>query len=235
MDDVASEGRVRTTLIGDDRGVQELYRHRFSAAERRAKDAVWSVIVGDFLQRWVRPQDAVLDIGCGYGEFLNHVRCARRVGIDMNPDSAAALDPAVEFHQGDVRDLSFLPDATVDVVFTSNLMEHLPSKGDVEAMVSEARRVLRPGGHFVALGPNLRFLTGEYWDFWDHSTPITDRSLVELLEHLGFVAVDVHPRFLPYTTRSSLPKARWLVRAYLKLPLAWPLLGRQFLIRARRP
>jgi len=235
MDEAVSEEHVREALVESDSGLQAIYRHRFNEADRRSKDRIWKVIVTDFLQRWIRPEDDVLDIGCGYGEFLNHVRCARRVGIDMNPDSATSLADGIEFHAGDVRDLSFLPDASIDLAFTSNLMEHLPSKGDVETMVREARRVLRPGGHFVALGPNLRFLTGEYWDFWDHYTPITDRSLVELLENLDLDVVDCRPKFLPYTTRSSLPKALWMIRAYLRFPPAWSILGKQFLIRARRP
>ena len=78
-------------------------------------------------------------------------------------------------------------------------------------------------------------MPGEYWDFWDHLTPITDRSLVELLEHIDYEVEDCFPKFLPYTTQSSLPKAAWLVRAYLKMPFAWRVLGRQFLVRARRP
>jgi hypothetical protein len=101
-------------------------------------------------------------------------------------------------------------------------------------MIAEVRRVLAPGGSFVALGPNVRFIPGSYWDFWDHYVPISDRSLTELLETSGFQVVDSHPRFLPYTTRSALPKAPWLVRAYLKVPLAWRVLGAQFLIRARK-
>lgn len=233
------DGRAREKTAGEGvvptrEDVQRIYRHRFSESDRRAKDAIWRVIVGDFLQRWIRPQDAVLDIGCGYGEFLNHVACVRRVGIDLNPDAALALERDIEFHAGDVRDLSFLADASVDFVFTSNLMEHLPTKGDVERMLREARRVLKTGGHLVALGPNLRFLPGEYWDFWDHLTPITDRSLVELLENLDFQTVDCFDRFLPYTTRSGLPKALWLVKLYLGLPFAWRFLGKQFLIRARK-
>lgn len=233
MKEAVSEERS-ASLAESDSGLQSIYRHRFSEADRRTKDGVWRILVQDCFQRWIRPDDHVLDIGCGYGEFLNHVRAARRTGIDRNPDSADSLAPGVAFHAGDVRDLSFLADATVDVVFTSNLMEHLPTKVDVETMVREAVRVLRPGGTFIALGPNLRFLTGEYWDFWDHETPITDRSLCELLENVELQVVDCRPRFLPYTTRSSLPQAPWMVRAYLRFPPAWWLLGKQFLIRARR-
>jgi SAM-dependent methyltransferase len=192
------------------------------------------VLVEQFFQRWVRPTDTVLDLGCGYGEFLNHVRCGRRIGVDLNPDSAAHLRDA-EFHLHSVCELPFLPNDSADVVFTSNLMEHLPGKRDVEAMIGEARRVLKPGGHFILMGPNVRALPGLYWDFWDHVVPISDRSLAEALENLGFEIADCYARFLPYTTRSALPRSPALVKLYLKVPLAWRLLGRQFLLRARKP
>ena len=157
------------------------------------------------------------------------------LGVDLNTDGRAALADHIEFYAADVRDLAFLDTGSIDVVFTSNLMEHLPSKRDVEAMLLEARRVLKPGGHLIALGPNVRFVAGAYWDFWDHLTPITDRSLVELLRHIDFVIEDCYPKFLPYTTASAIPKSLWLVRGYVKIPLAWRVLGKQFLIRARRP
>lgn len=214
--------------------VKSIYDRRFGAEDRRSKDAVWKVIVEDYLQAWVTPSDAVLDVGCGFGEFLNHVRCRRKVGVDLNTESKAALDPSVEFHVAEASTLPMIADSSIDVVFTSNFMEHLPGKSAVEAMVAEVRRVLVPGGSFIALGPNVRFIPGSYWDFWDHYVPISDRSLTELLETSGFAVIDCHPRFLPYTTRSALPKAPWLVRAYLKTPFAWRVLGAQFLIRARK-
>jgi dolichol-phosphate mannosyltransferase len=215
--------------------VQRIYSNRFSEADCRAKARVWGAIVRGFFQKWVQPTDTVLDLGCGYGEFLNHVRALRRIGVDLNPDTARFLDPGVEFHQHSTCELPFLADATVDLVFTSNLLEHLPDKAHVEAMPREMFRVLTPGGHAVLMGPNLRLLPGEYWDFWDHVVPITDRSLVEVLGSLGFEIVDRYPRFLPYTTRSALPQAPWLVLLYLKLPLVWRVLGKQFLVRARKP
>jgi SAM-dependent methyltransferase len=215
--------------------LQRLYRHRFDEASREQKQRLWKAIVESYFQKFIAPSDAVLDLGCGFGEFLNHVRCARRIGIDLNPEAPKSLDKAVEFHAGDVCDLKMVPDATVNVVFTSNLMEHLPSKEAALRMLREALRVLKPGGQFIAMGPNLRFLPGEYWDFWDHLLPITDRSLAEALGSLDFKVVEQRARFLPYTTRSALPQAAWLVRLYLNLPLAWSILGRQFLLRAVKP
>lgn len=212
---------------------RHIYRTRFSAADNTAKARVWKVLVARFFQRWVRATDVVLDLGCGYGEFLNHVRCARRIGVDLNPDSAGRLVHA-EFHQHTVCDLPFLADESVDFVFTSNLMEHLPDKPAVEAMLSETWRVLRPGGHCVLMGPNVRVLPGRYWHFWDHLVPISDQSLREALESIGFEVIDCRARFLPYTTQSALPQWPGLVALYLKVPVMWRLLGSQFLVRARK-
>ncbi|MFH1737725.1 MAG: class I SAM-dependent methyltransferase, partial [bacterium] len=126
--------------------VQQTYRHRFDQRAKEAKYGIWKVIVEEFLQKWVNPNDTVLDIGCGYGEFLNHIRCTRRLGIDLNPDSGTHLQKEIEFHQGDACELSFLDDSSIDVVFTSNLIEHLPSKRDIEQMIREVRRILKTGG-----------------------------------------------------------------------------------------
>lgn len=214
--------------------VRRIYDRRFDTDARRGKDAVWKAIVEGYLQRWVRDTDTVLDVGCGFGEFLNHVRSARRIGVDLNPDSAGALEPGIEFHRADAAHLAMVESGSVDVVFTSNFMEHLADKQAVAALVGEAHRVLAKGGHFIALGPNVRVIPGAYWDYWDHFVPISDQSLTELLETSGFVVTDCHPRFLPYTTRSALPKAPWLVRLYLRVPAVWRLLGAQFLVRARK-
>jgi dolichol-phosphate mannosyltransferase len=193
------------------------------------------VIVEHFFSRWIKPSDTVLDLGCGYGEFLNHVRAAKRIGVDINPDSPSHLDEQIEFFQKGVCDLHFIADDSIDIVFTSNLMEHLPGKREVEQMVREAHRVLRPGGHFVMMGPNIRMLPGKYWDFWDHIVAISDRSLREVLENMEFEVVDLYPRFLPYTTRSWIPKHPALIQLYLSVPLAWRFMGKQFLIRAQKP
>lgn len=219
--------------IAGETDLQQLYRNRFGH-DLEARSEIWNVLVRDFFQAWIRRSDTVVDLGCGYGEFLNQLKAARRIGVDLNPDGARMVNPDIEFHEAHADQLDFLDDGSVDVVFSSNMLEHLPSKTDVERTIAEVRRVLRPGGHFIALGPNIRFLAGAYWDFWDHSVPISDRSLTELLQINDFEVVETHRQFLPYSTYSPLPKAPILVQMYLRSKWAWPVFGKQFVIRARK-
>ena len=51
----------------------------------------------------------------------------------------------------------------------------------------------------------------------------------------GFEVERMIPRFLPYTTKSRLPQHPALVAAYLRLPIAWRVMGRQALMVARAP
>ena len=60
--------------------LRELYAARFSEEDRVRKARVWEVLVREVFQPWVGDADTVLDLGCGYGEFLNQVRCRRRIG-----------------------------------------------------------------------------------------------------------------------------------------------------------
>jgi hypothetical protein len=85
------------------------------------------------------------------------------------------------------------------------------------------------------MGPNIRYLADQYWDFYDHHLPLSHLSLEEGLVQSGFEIDLVKARFLPYTTRSLLPQRAFLVSAYLRLPVFWPLLGKQFLVVGRKP
>jgi ubiquinone/menaquinone biosynthesis C-methylase UbiE len=207
-----------------------LYRRRFDAAAVEAKDRVWKVLCHDFFQRFVRESDTMLDLACGYGEFSRHVRAARKIAVDLNPDAALHLPADVEFHQARADALPFLADASIDVAFTSNFFEHLPDKATLDRVLAEVLRALRPGGRFVALQPNIRVLADKYWDFYDHLLPLSHLSCREAFEKAGYEVETLIDRFLPYTTRSRMPQHPALVRVYLRVPLAWRLLGKQFLI-----
>ena len=84
----------------------------------------------------------------------------------------------------------------------------------------------------MILQPNIRYCYRDYWMFFDHITPLDHHSLAEALETSGFRVVQSIARFLPYTTKSNLPKSRALVKAYLRLPVAWRLFGQQAFVVA---
>jgi hypothetical protein len=87
----------------------------------------------------------------------------------------------------------------------------------------------------LILQPNIRFLSREYRDFLDHHIALSERTLVEALHVVGLRPVEVVPRFLPYTTKSSLPQHPLLVRLYLRVPIAHVLLGKQAWVVAVKP
>lgn len=212
-----------------------LYRHRFSEAELPEKNRIWQVLCKDFFSRYVKPTDTVVDIGAGYCEFINNIAAGRKIAVDLNPEVRQRANPDVQVINESCTAIASLPEASADVVFMSNFLEHLPDKGLVLDTFRESRRLLRPGGRVIVLQPNIRFLYAEYWDFFDHHTALSDRSLVEGLQLAGLEPRVVIPRFLPYTTKSRLPQASWMIRAYLKFPLAWRILGKQALVVAVRP
>lgn len=215
--------------------LSELYRIRFEADELPRKNAIWKEICGEFLQRFVQPTDTVVDIACGYGEFLNNIQATRKIAVDLNPDAQKHLQQGVEFHLKSATELASVVRSEADVVFTSNFLEHLPDKNVLDTFLDQVKLALKAGGRYIILGPNLKYLPGAYWDFYDHHLGLTHLSLSEALLLKGFTIERCIPRFLPYTTQGALPTHPLLVKAYLKLPMAWPLLGKQFLIVARAP
>lgn len=69
----------------------------------------------------------------------------------------------------------------------------------------------------LILQPNIKYTKGAYWDFIDHKVPLTDQALVEAGEMCGLRTIVNIPRFLPYTTKSKLPKHPLLIWLYLKV------------------
>jgi ubiquinone/menaquinone biosynthesis C-methylase UbiE len=213
--------------------LQNWYERRF-AEHAQYRNDVWKVLTADFFQKYVPESATVLDVGCGWGEFSNNIRAAKKYGIDLNPDSATHLSPDVELLSQDCTAHWSVPDGSVDLVFTSNFFEHLESVRDITTTVHQAHRVLRQGGLIIALGPNIRHVKGKYWDFIDHRTPLTDASLAELFSGCGFTIEKQLSRFLPYTMMGGPKPPVSFVRLYLRVPLAWRVLGAQFLVVGRK-
>ena len=108
----------------------------------------------------------VLDLGCRTGALTKHYLEGNSVvGVDVDREAlaqAAAL--GVETVWADLDEALPFPDASFDVVVVAEILEHLQFPG---RLVSEAARVLRPGGRTVGSVPNgyrlksrLEFLLG---------------------------------------------------------------------------
>jgi len=210
--------------------IEAIYAHRFSENERVQKDVLWRTLCRHFFQHYVRETDATLDLGAGFCEFINNIVCAKRYAVDVSEETARYAAPGVTT----ARDLGAIPDAALDLVFCSNFFEHLPDKPAVGRTLDDIWRTLRPGGRLMILQPNIKYLYAAYWDFFDHHVPLSHLSMVEALVAHGFAPRVVIPRFLPFTTKSALPKADLFVRAYLLCRPAWAILGRQMFIVAEK-
>ncbi|HEY4248772.1 MAG TPA: class I SAM-dependent methyltransferase [Lacunisphaera sp.] len=214
--------------------LSKIYHRRFvrTAAYR---NEVWKVLTGEFFSRWVKPHAAVLDLGCGYGEFINNIVCSRKLAMDLNPDAPAHLAQGIEFLHQDCSAPWPLADNSLDVVFTSNFFEHLPDKECLNLTLRQTLRCLKPGGRLIAVGPNIKYLHGEYWDFYDHHVYLTETSLGEAMEIEGYQIDVLTARFLPFTMVAAPEYPMFFVRLYVALPWLWHLRGKQFLVVARKP
>lgn len=200
------------------------YSTRFTYDAGRAR--VWRAICED-LQRYIDPDGVVCDLGCGYGDFINAIRARERIAVDVSAEPKQYLDPSVRFYQTQVQDLSPIPDESVDVVFASNLLEHLDDEG-LGRTLAEVRRVLRRDGRFIALQPNFKYCYRDYFDDYTHRKVFSHISLVDFLAAQGFPALLVRPRYLPMSFKSVIPKSYWLTKLYLRLPVR--IIGKQMLV-----
>jgi SAM-dependent methyltransferase len=177
----------------------------------------------------------LLDLGAGWGEFSRNIKAARKYAMDLNPDCGRRVSGSSTFLLQDCSTTWPLENGVLDVVFTSNFLEHLPSKDLIDRTLREAHRCLKPGGKIICLGPNVKFVPGSYWDYWDHFTPITEESMAEALSLKGFKLSNKIDRFLPYTMSGGKNPPLLAVKLYLKLPFVWPFFGKQFLVMAVKP
>jgi SAM-dependent methyltransferase len=212
--------------------LKRTYSRRFDQS-LSYRNRVWQVLVNDFFATYISAASVVLDLGCGYGQFINNVSCSRKYAMDLNPGARQHLSDDVEFLEQDCSEPWRIPESSLDVVFTSNFFEHLPSKNHLAKTIEQVRRCLRPGGRIIAMGPNAKAIGGAYWDFFDHHIALTELSVQEAFEVSGLSAETVIDRFLPYTMVGAPEYPIALIRLYLKVPLIWRYFGGQFLVIAR--
>jgi SAM-dependent methyltransferase len=127
-----------------------LYQERFSDRDLAFKRRSWEVLCRKVMQAYVRPTDTVLDLGAGSCEFINAISAGTKIAVDLNPDVATFAESA-RVVLAPCTDVGEVETGTVDVVFCSNLLEHLPDKATVLQTLNECHRMLKPGGTLMIL------------------------------------------------------------------------------------
>ena len=183
------------------------------------RPVVWRAI-NAHLARWIPPDGHVLEIGAGYCDWINGVRAARRVAVDIWPELPRHAGPGVEPHVADVAaGLERFPSGSFAAVLASNVLEHF-DPDTASRVVADVARLLAPGGRFLVIGPNFRLAFRRYFDDYTHRSVFTDVSLPALLRAHGLRTEVCEARFLPYSMQGArVPITPWLVRAYLRSPL----------------
>lgn len=213
-----SGGFAPNAEVYDDAYYASMYRpHWFlrNARKYRERDAA--------LVRLVRPRASMrlLELGSARGDtsFFFAGKVASVVGVDAAPVAVmAAREEAlcrgvanVRFELSDARDLSLLPGASFDAVLLADFVEHV--EDDVLApALSEARRLLVPGGAVALYTPNR-----EHWaerikasvpflQQSDHIAVRTSGAVVALVEGAGFSVDDLFFSASPYPLLGALDR-----------------------------
>jgi SAM-dependent methyltransferase len=204
--------------------------HTTRLTEDPRRDVLWRTLCESYFARFVAPGDCALDLGCGYGGFINHIRAARRIAVDAWPGFLDHLAPGVKGVVGPVHDLGFLEDGSVDFAFASNVFEHVTQE-ELAQCLRSLKPKLSAKGTINILQPNYRYCSAEYFDDYTHKSIYSHVSLADFLRVQGYEVLDVQRRFMPLSVKSRLPVSPALIRLYLWSPVK-PL-GKQMLVRAR--
>ena len=119
--------------------------------ETYSRDAAFVPQLGSGVLEWLAPQpgERILDLGCGDGQLTERIVAAGAIvtGIDASAKMvAAARTRGLSVEEGSAESMPFA-DRSFDAVFSNAVLHWVR---DQDAMISEVRRVLRPGGRFVA-------------------------------------------------------------------------------------
>lgn len=171
------------------------------------------------------PGARIADLGCGSGVFTDrmHKRGFACTGVDLSPKLIRVAQhkyPGIEFLEGDIEHLPFA-DGSFDGVLLAGVLHHLP---DRTACAAEIKRILRPGGRFVAFDPNR--LNPFMYLYRDRSSPLyspvgvteNERPVIaaevaDTFRKAGFTVGTEYHSGMKYRYLAS-GAVRWLLPAY---------------------
>jgi len=204
--------------------------HKVRLGHQGKRSVVWAALWRYYFRHRIDASDTVLDLGCGYGDFINHVIAKRRIALDLWPEFVTHIGPGIETLVASLTDLSALEDGTIDYAFASNVVEHV-TKDEFASLLACLKTKLSARGRLTLIQPNYRYASAEYFDDYTHISIWSHVSLADFLTANGYEVIEIRPRFLPLTVISRIPVFPPLIGLYLISP--FKPLGKQMLLSAR--
>ncbi|RDV03617.1 class I SAM-dependent methyltransferase [Undibacter mobilis] len=218
MSVILSQNKEREIAFFDSHGASKAYDVFTPDTNERIIDIV--ARLGGFT-----PGARIADLGCGSGVFtgLLNRRGFACTGVDLSPKLiriAREAHPGIDFQEGDIERLPFADDS-FDGVLLAGVLHHLP---ELSKCAAEIKRILRPGGRFVAFDPNR--MNPAMYLYRDRSSPLYSsvgvtenerpviaRNLTEAFTAAGFKTGTEFHSGMKYRYLAS-GALRWLLPAY---------------------
>jgi len=213
---------------------EDLYEKYFERCHQslQHRDRVWKAVTRYLERRFIPKDAAILELGAGYCPFINQVSAKEKYALDQNPIVERHAVSGVRTFVQSCTDLSNLPVEHFDVIFASNLLEHL-KLSEASITLTQARKLLKPGGLLILLQPNFAYAYRQYFDDVTHVQIFTHIGLTDFLKLHDFSIRQVMPKFLPFSMRRTrMPTLSWLVTMYLYSPVK-PFAGQMLVVGQR--
>ena len=189
---------------------------------------LWNTLCKHFFQKLLPSNASVLELGAGWCDFINTIEADQKTAVDIWDGIKKHAKSDVRTIIGSATDLDEVLSESIDMVFASNLFEHLTQVQIIE-ILTQTSRILKKTGRLVLVQPNFRTSYKRYFDDYTHLTIWTDTGMTTFLEANGFKIEQVQAKFLPLTVKSKLPTSSLLIRLYLHLPIK-PLAGQMLIV-----
>jgi hypothetical protein len=186
--------------------------------EDKNRTLVWQEI-SKHIQRYIKKEFNVLDLGSGYCDFINQIHARKKYALDkyINPKKYSFKEIITIFGDSSLMNKKIKINS-LDVIFASNFFEHLTDQ-ELEKYMNVIKNKLKINGLLIIIQPNYRLCPKTYFDDYTHVKAWDDTSLVQYLKGKKFLILKNKPRFLPFSLKSKLPKAKFLIWSYLRSPI----------------
>lgn len=203
------------------------YQNRYRFTLKRQK--VWRAIT-EYLSVFVPTNSTVLELGVGYGDFINNIKANKKIAIDLDLSAKQYCHPEVEFFNVNALDMN-IDSSSIDIVFASNFLEHFDDE-ELKVLLPKIHACLKKEGKLILIQPNYYYAYREYWDDYTHKKAFSHHSITDFLIAEGFEISLVKKKFLPFSFKSHIPQSYFLTKLYLNF--FWKPFAKQMLVVAKK-